>query len=190
MPRDVAGSKSGRTPRRTPQNASANRRKAKLLEDAREAENGRKNRDFVQVYKLGWERLQALIVENPGAARLYALLAQHIGTEGALVASQSVLADALGVSTKTIQRNGQYLESISALVRIKIEGGAYAWALNPEEVWRAYDSRKPYGAFHTKTLVRTRDREAQVVRGKLQVMIRERGGQPSLPFDESPDDEA
>ena len=77
------------------------------------------------------------------------------------------------VSTKSIQRYSLILEEEKALVRIPLQGGVYAYALNPEEVWRAYDKQKEWAAFNTKTLVRTGGPGADVVRRKLQVMMRE-----------------
>jgi hypothetical protein len=121
---------------------------------------------------------------NPNAARLYALLAEHLDGTGAVVATQSVLADMLGVSTKTIARHTEALENASALVRIPL-GGATAYALNPEEVWRAYDSGKEHAAFHTRTLVKTRGGEADLIKRRLSVLLRENRGEPELPFPEA-----
>ncbi|MWT90443.1 helix-turn-helix domain-containing protein, partial [Escherichia coli] len=64
-----------------------------LLED-------RKNTNFTQTYPKGWERIRDLIQSNPGAARLYSVLSEHIdGNCGAVVADQQFLADQLSVTT-------------------------------------------------------------------------------------------
>ena len=168
---------------------STNASEARRREQGNAADKGsrdsRENRGFVQVYALGWKRLQILMETMPSAARLYALLAQHIDGTGAVVATQEVLAEMMGVSTKTIQRHSIALEKATALVRIPLSGGVYAYALNPEEVWRAYDSQKSHAAFHSKTLVSTRDGSSDLVRRKLQVMLREQRGE--LPLDEERD---
>ncbi len=119
---------------------------------------------------------------NPSAARLYALLAENLDNNGAVVATQDVLADMLGVSIKTIARHSTALERARAIVRIPLQGGVYAYALDPEEVWRAYDSGKEHAAFNTRTLVKAKGREASVVKRKLQVMLREQAGEPELPL--------
>jgi SOS-response transcriptional repressor LexA len=151
-------------------------------------DKSRENRGFVQVYQLGWKRLQILMQTNPNAARLYALLAEHLDGTGAVVATQEVLADMLGVSTKTIARHAKALEDAKALVRIPLSG-ATAYALNPEEVWRAYDSGKEHAAFHTRTLVKARGGEAELIKRRLMVLLREQG-EPQLPFEEDIDAEA
>ncbi len=139
-----------------------------------EEEAKRQNRDFVQVYGKGWKRLQSLIVANPGAARIYAFLAQHIsGDSGAVVVSQEVMADELDVHVKTIKRHTKALEDAGALVRIRVGGGVYAYALDPTEVWKSWDGKKELAAFNTKTLVRKSDRENGQVRRQLRVMMHE-----------------
>lgn len=153
--------------------------------EAREAEE-KKNSGFTQVYSKGWQRLQALINANPSAARVYAYLAEHIdGSCGAVVVSQVVLAEELGIVDRTIRRHTAWLEEAGAIVRIKVGSGVYAYALDPEEVWKSWDSKKETAAFHTKTLVSKRDKENGIVKRKLNMMVHEQRGeaQQALPFD-------
>ena len=134
----------------------------------------RSNRDFTQVYSKGWMRLRRLINTNPSAARVYAFLAEHVdGVCGAVVVSQDVLADALEVHVRTIKRLTKALEDEGAIVRIRVGTGVYAYALDPTEVWKSWDDKKPHAAFTTRTLVRKQDRENSTVKRKLKVMIGE-----------------
>lgn len=129
------------------------------------------NRDFVQVYPKGWKRLQALIKTNPSAARVYAFLAEHCdGSVGAVVVSQEVIAQELGVHKRTIIRLTKQLEDDGAVVRIRVGTGVYAYGLDPEEIWRSWDDRKDLAVFRTRTLVRKSDRANGQVRRKLKVM--------------------
>lgn len=132
------------------------------------------NSGFVQIYPKGWRRLHKLIQEYPAGARVFAFLAENIsGTEGAVVCSQEFLADALGVHERTIRRITQRLEKEKALVRIRVAGSVYAYCLDPSEVWRSWDDKKPYAAFTTKTLVKKSDRENGHVKRSLKVMLAE-----------------
>lgn len=141
------------------------------------ADAAKKNREFVQVYPKGWRRLQDLMKKNAPAARVFAFLAEHIdGVAGAVVVSQEVMADALGVHVRTIQRQTAYLEQEGALVRIKVGVGVYAYALDPSEIWRSWDDRKEEAAFLTRTLVKKSDAANREVRRKLKVML----GEPEL----------
>jgi hypothetical protein len=146
-----------------------------------EAQDDRANRGFVQVYEQGWIRLQGLIVKNPTAARLWAFLAQHIdGAAGAVVVGQELLAEQLGVSERTIRRMSVALEQAGAMTRIRIAGTVYAYALNPEEVWKSWDKAKDLAAFHTKTLAKKSDRQNGSVDRKLRMMMTGKVAQPDL----------
>ncbi|MFV8849819.1 helix-turn-helix domain-containing protein, partial [Serratia fonticola] len=123
----------------------------------KESESDPKNNGpFTQVYQKGWERIRELSKDKQGvvAIPLYSFLAEHIDPScGAVVADQQFLADKLGVSRSTIKRWLNYLESKNALVRIPVAGNVCAYALDPHEVWKGYNTSKNYAAFVTKTLV-------------------------------------
>ncbi|WP_106668337.1 helix-turn-helix domain-containing protein [Escherichia coli] len=123
----------------------------------KESESDPKNNGpFTQVYQKGWERIRELSKDKQGvvAIPLYSFLAEHIDPScGAVVADQQFLADKLGVSRSTTKRWLNYLESKNALVRIPVAGKVCAYALDPHEVWKGYNTSKNYAAFVTKTLV-------------------------------------
>lgn len=140
---------------------------------AKEEEKRRGDSDFIKVYPRGWDKLQELIEEYPQAAKMYAFLAKHIDAGvGAVVASQTLLAERLNVSERTVRRLGIYLEEHHALVRIKIQGNLCAYALNPEEVWKSWKDHKDYAAFNTRTLARNKDNTD--VNRRLNVMLKGR----------------
>jgi hypothetical protein len=134
------------------------RRKNELEKLSKDEQQYSKNSGpFTQVYQKGWERIRELSKDKQGvvAIPLYSFLAEHIDpTCGAVVADQQFLADKLGVSRSTIKRWLNYLESKNALVRIPVAGKVCAYALDPHEVWKGYNTKaKDYAAFVTKTLV-------------------------------------
>ncbi|MWT91461.1 helix-turn-helix domain-containing protein, partial [Escherichia coli] len=55
--------------------------------------------------------------------------------------------------TRTIRNWVSFLEENNCLVKITIAGKTSAYALDPAEVWKGYNTSKPYEAFVTKTLV-------------------------------------
>ena len=57
-------------------------------------------------------------------------------------AISSFLANQMGVSTRTIRRWLDYLEEKGALVRIPVAGKVCAYALDPHEVWKGYNTSK------------------------------------------------
>lgn len=163
-------------------------RNARIQRDVERRDDlARENKGFVQVYKKGWNRLQHLIRTNPSAARLYALLAENIDAQGGVVvASQAVLGEMLGVTDRTIRNLTKVLEEQNAIVRIRVGAGTYAYALDPTEVWKAWDIGKDHAVFRTRTLV-SKSGENTTVKRRLQVMIREQAGEPELPLEFNPE---
>ena len=146
--------------------------KDRLDEDKKSRET-KKNKDFIQVYEKGFQRISSLINSNPSAAKLYVFLANYIepGT-GAVVASQELLAEELGVSTRTIRRLSKALEEEGAIIRIRLGAGSiYAYCLDPSEVWKSWDTSKKNAAFNTKTLARQKDNGD--IKRRLMVMLKD-----------------
>ncbi len=142
------------------------------LDQDKKVKETKKNKDFIQVYEKGFNRINSLIAKNPSAARLYVFLAEHIepGT-GAVVASQELLAEELGVSDRTIRRLSKILEEQEAIIRIRLGAGSiYAYCLDPAEVWKSWDTTKKYAAFNTKTLARQKDNGN--IKRRLKVMLK------------------
>lgn len=106
-----------------------------------------------------------------------------------MVASQVALADMLGVTDRTVRTLTKFLEEQHAIVRIRVGAGTYAYALDPDEVWKAWDIQKDYAVFRTKTLV-AKGGENALIKRRLQVMISEMRGEPSVALEDEADDDA
>jgi hypothetical protein len=124
--------------------------------EEKDLERARKNHHFTQTTPAGWRRMREMLKakETAAALPLYMFFAEHIDPScGAVVADQGFLAEQMDVSTRTIQRWIKLLEEHGALVRIPVAGRVCAYALNPNEVWKGYNTGKEYAVFVTKTLV-------------------------------------
>lgn len=161
--------------------AEARIREYKANEEIEIEEKRRADNNFIKVYPQGWQHLRRLIDNHPQAAKLYAFLAENIDSGvGAVVASQVLLAEEMGVSERTIRRLSKYLEDNGALLRIKVQGNLYAYALNPAEVWKSWKDNKDYAAFNTRTLARNTDNPD--VKRRLNVMLKGRKNNPETPL--------
>lgn len=153
------------------------RQRDREIEDQKreeEAKKERKNDDFTQVYHKYWRFMSDIINENPKAAILYNFLAEHAAPDtGAVVVSQQILADRLGVSRMTISRHIKYLEKKHVVLKISLSGGVCAYALDPEMVWKSWSTNKEYATFKTQTLVKKIDLEKNEIHRKLNVMMKE-----------------
>lgn len=114
----------------------------------------RKNDKFTQVSNDGWRALMEMIPAGGAKARLFCLLAATADTTGAVVATQDDLATILGVSVKTISRAASELEAERKLARIRLGsgGGAYAYALNPDLIWKSYATTRGAAAFAVRAI--------------------------------------
>ncbi|HGA1271589.1 TPA: firmicute plasmid replication protein RepL [Streptococcus suis] len=127
--------------------------------------------DFTQVTGAGWSMIVKINKEAPRALELFSFFAHHLDPScGAVICDQKFLADRFNVSIRTIQRWVLDLENLGALLRIPV-GQTYAYALDPLQVWKGYNTSKDYAVFNTKTLT---DRNGEINR-KLRIMMSERG---------------
>lgn len=148
-----------------------------------DAEKRRMNLDFVQVYPKGWARIRSLLGETKsrGPLLLYTFLAEHIDPDGGvLVADQQTICEAIGISRTSLWRATTFLEERGALLRLVVGGSVSAYALDPSEVWKSWDSAKERAVFTTRTMVRKSAQPDQIKR-KMQLMLKERAGKPELP---------
>ena len=144
---------------------------------SKEHEEAKKNSNFTQTYPKGWQRIRELVRGQTGCCCYRSLLifAEHIdpylwcrGLRPAILANQ------MGVSTRTIRRWLDYLEEKGALVRIPVAGKVCAYALDPHEVWKGYNTSKDYSAFVTKTLV---NKDGEIKRRIMAMFSGEESGQ-------------
>lgn len=146
------------------------------MELSKETIENRKNRNFTQVYPKGWQRITALSKITPYAVGLYSFFAENIDAScGAVICTQDFLAKQFNVTTRTVRSWIKALESQGALIKIPVSGRLYAYALNPNEVWKGFDTSKDYAAFASKTLI---DKDGEIKR-RLKVMST---GQQDLPL--------
>lgn len=158
--------------------SSGNQRLNELEADAQAAlehsEQSRKNKGFVQVTtNEGVDRIHQLFNEYPSklAGNLYLFFMKHLdGTFDGVVASQDLLAEEMGVTTRTIHTVTKWLEEKGAILRLKISGTVYAYCLNPDEVSKSWRSAKKYAAFNTKTLVSVSQNPS--ITKRLQIMLK------------------
>lgn len=123
--------------------------KTQDAEKAKHKEINKKNNKFTQLYDEGIEMLDYIIDENPKAARLYMYFMKHMDKKFAtVIISQRLLAKHLGCSRKTIIRYCKFLADCYAIVQIKVEGTLSIYCLNPNQVWKSWNSNKNYSPFN------------------------------------------
>lgn len=150
---------------------------AKQREEAARLEEERRNKGFTQVYDRGWERMREILTRSKSRVPmlLYSWLAQHIDRDGGvLVADQETICEELGCSRTTLWRACTFLEQEEALFRLQVGGSVYAYALDPREVWKSWDSTKKHAVFLSRTMVRKSAQSDDIVR-RMKIMMKQRG---------------
>ena len=72
---------------KAPNSHTKARREYERKRDKKQERESRENSGFVQIYELGWIKMDRLVKRSPAAARLYMLLAKNIDGMGAVVAT-------------------------------------------------------------------------------------------------------
>lgn len=163
-----------KTPKMSPYERNIHERDHRYQDELKAAEIAQKRKNppnFTQVTPAGWSMIVKIGKDAPSALPLFSFFAEHIDEScGAVVCDQKFLAERFGVGIRTVYNWIKQLENLGALLRIPV-GQTYAYALDPLQVWKGYNTSKDYAVFNTKTLT---DRNGEINR-KLRIMMSERG---------------
>ena len=116
------------------------------------------NSNFVQFYRNEMHGLRELIATDPKAANLFMLLTEKMDTENALVVSQEVLAEVLGVSKRTVIRQINLLKE-KGFVQILKSGTSNIYLVNANIAWTSSGNKKEYAKFKANVLVSKSEQE-------------------------------
>lgn len=111
-----------------------------------------KNKDFVQLYRNHIDDIARLAKENGRAYDLFMFLIKHMDGTNALCVSTAVLAEIMGVSTRTIMRSTKYLKEKGWICILK-SGTTNVYIVNPEICWTSYANQKSYCKFETNVIL-------------------------------------
>lgn len=115
---------------------------------------------WVQTERKAHEKWAGLISRKPRAAALLHLLVANMNSRGALIASQTTLAQLSGTSVSTVKRSVKVLvdENWIQTVRIGSErGGALAYVVNRRVAWADKRKNGQYALFDARVLVSEQD---------------------------------
>ena len=106
---------------------------------------------FTKMYAKGLHTL-ADLAGSKSTLRVYLFIVENCGIENALVASQDMIAEELGISSRTVRRATLDLEAQGHIVIDKI-AHANVYILNDGEFWKTYEDHKRFSSFRAQTLV-------------------------------------
>ena len=122
------------------------------MQREKEKEELKKNKGFVQMYERNIVYIRELIRENPLSAEIFLFLSEKMNTKNALVCPTQVLCEVFNKSRATIDRATKILRDHGYIFLTKA-GQTSVYHLNPELVWKAWDSDKKYCEFQGNILI-------------------------------------
>lgn len=115
---------------------------------------------WVQTERKAHEKWASLISRKPRAAALLHLIVANMNSRGALIASQTTLAELSGTSVSTVKRAVKVLVDEQWIQTIRIgseRGGALAYVVNRRVAWADKRANGQYALFDARVLVSEKD---------------------------------
>ena len=104
------------------------------------------NDNFVQLYIDKLDLIIEMTGENKKAVQIFTWILKHMDRRNALVVSQVALAEAFGVTERSIRYSIAYLREKKALTMMK-SGNTIIYAVNAQIAWKSDASGKRYALF-------------------------------------------
>lgn len=117
-----------------------------------------KNYNFIQFYRHNMTAYRKLMLKNPTAASIFFFLSEHMTTQNAVSCSSRVLEEETKKSRTTVWKSVKYLEENGYLMVLK-SGHTNVYVLNPNVVWAAGKTGKPYCTFEGPILLAKSENE-------------------------------
>lgn len=104
------------------------------------------NDNFVQLYIDKLDLIIEMTGENKKAVQIFTWILKHMDRRNALVVSQVALAEAFGVTERSIRYSIAYLREKKALTMMK-SGNTIIYAVNAQIAWKSDANGKKYALF-------------------------------------------
>lgn len=124
---------------------------------------------WVQTERKAHEEWAALIGKKPKAAQLLHLLVANMDKRGAVIVSQKVLAEMMGVHRNTVTTAVQVLESGNWIDSVRIgseKGGVKAYMINRRVAWADKRENQRYAAFDARVIASSTEQDFNVLEAR------------------------
>lgn len=139
---------------------------------------------WVQTERAAHEAWAKLIGSKPKAAQLMHLLVANMNKKGAVVVSQSVLAEMMGVSLNTVKRSLKVLRDDCWIEAVRIgseRGGVNAYIVNRRVAWADKRSNGRFAAFDARIIASAEEQDKGMLENKQPLRELPRLGEGQLP---------
>jgi DNA-binding transcriptional regulator YhcF (GntR family) len=121
---------------------------------------------WVQTERKAHEAWAALIGKQPKAAQLLHLLVANMDKRGAVIVSQKVLAEMMGVHRNTVRTAIQTLESGNWIDSVRIgseKGGVKAYIINRRVAWADKRENQRFAVFDARVIASSTEQDFNVL---------------------------
>lgn len=119
----------------------------------KERENAQKNNNFTQLNNAyGWKTMRQMTRENQTAFEVFTFLGQHMDKSNAVMCSMKLLQEMTGKGRTTVSNAVKYLKD-NGVLHVMKSGNTNVYIVNPDLIWKAANTAKPYCEFEGKMLV-------------------------------------
>jgi hypothetical protein len=134
--------------------------KAKWIEQ-NEINGDKKNKDFIQLYRVKMPYLRSVLKKDDGAFSLFMFLIEHMDYKNALICSMSVLCEFFEVSRQTMSKRVKTL-TFNGLISVLKSGTTNVYIINPELAWSSWNNGKKYCKFESNILISLGEQEKHI----------------------------
>lgn len=138
----------------------------KEIIDLQTGEVRKVNSGFVQLYEDHIPLILEMLQKNRTAGQLFIWLLKHMDNRNALVVSQIALAEAFGVTDRSIRTAVAYLKEVKALTILK-SGSANIYAVNAQIAWKSDANGKTFALFDAAVYVSKSEQEGPLFSTQL-----------------------
>lgn len=123
------------------------------------------NKNFIQFYEKNLSNIRVLVSKNPFACEIFLFLVEKMNNKNAIICPNKVLCETFNKSKKTVERAISHLKTHGYL-HVTKAGQANVFHMNPEIVWKAWDTNKKYCEFEGQILIAKSDNQVQQIKKK------------------------
>lgn len=143
---------------------------------------------WVQTERKAHEAWAALIGKQPKAAQLLHLLVANMDKRGAVIVSQKVLAEMMGVHRNTVRTAIQALESDNWIESVRVgseKGGVKAYVINRRVAWADKRENQRFAIFDARVIASSSEQDFDVLGSRDSLRQLPNFGEIQIPMGES-----
>ncbi len=131
-----------------------------LIDREKEKIEGKKNHNFVQLYRDNLDKIGELARKNSMAISILFYFFKSINRQNSVIVNQMVLAEHFDVTRQTINTAIKNLKKMG-FINILKTGGQCIYVINSDVVWTTYNDKRTTATFTAQVVVNLNEQDTQ-----------------------------